>query len=229
MNTNSIKNISLSTAVYNQDYVSWFPIGLKSEALQKISSLQRKGILVLKLGVNCSEFNTMQGAIWYDWLMSILGDKFELELCFLNNCPVMSPKKPSSKQILSETVECFINKFGGQFNRIELCRNPGDKFIPINSSTNIYSDELVFAATWAVFMKKKITIGGVQAGDFEWLMLLMNSGFFEKVDAIRLDTGADNWSTNTNYLEQAIVGVLQEHNFKTRVFSTSPKVRSKSA
>ena len=137
----------------------------------------------------------------------------------------MSSKKPITKYSLAETVEYFILKYGSQFNRIELCRNPSDKYIPINSGTNIFADELVFATTLAVSMKKRITIGGIQAGDFEWLMLLINSGFFEKVEAIRLDNEGDNWSTNTNYLEQAIVEVLQEHNFKTQVFSTSSKYK----
>lgn len=225
INTNSIKNLSNTIAVDHSDASAGFPVDLKSEVLQKIAFLERKGIHVLKVCVDCKEFNFMWSVGWYDWLMATLGDKFELEISFLNNSPFMSSKKPITKHRLAETVECFINNYGNQFDRIELYRNPEDKFSPINSGINIFADELVFAATFAAFRGKKITIGGIQAGDFEWLMWLINSGFFEKVEAIRLDKEGDNWSSNTNYLEQAVVEVLQGHNFKTQVFSTTSKFK----
>ncbi|MEB2787225.1 hypothetical protein [Algoriphagus persicinus] len=212
------------TSTYSPDSVLWFPLGMKEKVQKEISSLERKRIVSLRVGINCLVFNTKEGALWYDWLMSVLSKKFDLEPCFDKYYLHLPSKETSQNNSLHELVEYFISKYGHQFEQLELWKNPLDKFIPITSSTNIFSDELIFAATWAIFLNKKVIIGGIQAGDFEWLSLLINSGFLQDVSAIRLDSEGDLWSTNTNFFAQSIRSMLKEKDFKTVVFSNAPSI-----
>lgn len=212
------------TSNYCQDNVLWFPVGKKEEVLMEISLLERKRIRSIRVGISCVVFNTTQGALWYDWLMSVLSKKFDLEPCFDKYYLDLPSNKTFQNNSLCELVELFIYKYGHQFDHLELWKNPLDKFIPITSSTNIYSDELVFAASWAIFLNKKVKIGGVQAGDFEWLTLLIHSGVLRNVTAIRLDSEGDLWSTNTQFFAQSIRSMLKEKGFKTLVFDNAPSL-----
>ncbi|WP_339702293.1 hypothetical protein [Algoriphagus aquimarinus] len=212
------------TSNYCPDNVLWFPVGMKEEVQMEILLLERKRITSIRVGISCVVFNTTQGALWYDWLMSVLSKKFDLELCFDKYSLDQPSNSNSANNSLCELVELFIYKYGHQFDHLELWKNPLDKFIPITSSTNIYSDELVFAASWAIFLNKKVKIGGVQAGDFEWLTLLIHSGVLRNVTAIRLDSEGDLWSTNTQFLAQSIRSMLKEKGFKTLVFDNAPSL-----
>lgn len=209
---------------YYQENFLWFTLGMKEAVRLEISLLEKKKINSIRVGINCTDFNGVKGALWYDWLMLALSKKFDLELCFDKYYLGLPSKKTSQFNYLSEVVDFFIHKYGRQFEQLELWKNPQDKFIPISSSTNIFSDELVVAATSAIFLNKKVNIGGIQAGDFEWLTLLIHSGFLRNVTAIRLDSEGDLWSTNSNFLAQSIRSMFKENNVKTLVFSDTPSI-----
>ena len=228
MRTKSISIFNSPSQNSIQDEIIWFPIGVWREVKRIVSTLQRNHTRSVRVGINCSEFTSRHGEIWYEWLMAALEKKFDLELCFDNECG-RSSNKAEQRNSFSKIVTYFINTYGDQFNSIELCRNPHDKYIPLTSSTDIHSDELVNAATLAANKGKSITLGGIQGGDFEWLMLLIQSGFLKNVDFIRLDSDGDHWSTSTSFLAETISNVLHENGLSTRVLPTLPDASSESA
>ena len=228
MRTKSISIFNSLSPDSIQNEIIWFPVGVWREVKRIVSVLQQNHIKSVRVGIDCSEFASRHGEIWYEWLMAALGTKFDLELCFDNECGRTSTKEDQSHSF-SKIVMYFIDKFGDQFSRIELCRNPQDKYIPLTSATDIQSDELISVATFASIKGKSITLGGIQGGDFEWLMLLIHSGLLEKVDFIRLDSDGDHWSTSTSFLAETIANVLYENDLSTRVIPTLPDASSESA
>ena len=214
---------------HEHDPICGFFCRMKEIVRKKITYLQRNQIEKIRISVNCMAFNSEEGRQWNDWMLSTLANKFELELCFDTYSPPLFLRTSNQHFTLSELVEYCINKYGDYFDRIEFFRDPKDKFIPITSETNIFSDELVFAVSWAVFMKKSVTLAGIQAGDFEWLMLLVSSGFMHKIDAIRLDNSKDQWSANTSYLREAISDILLEKKLHTRLLPDQTYIGHESA
>lgn len=217
MKINSSGLICSITPDHPLDEILWFPLGMKREVKKQILMLVQKDVFSIRVGINCREFKTEKGSLWYNWLMSALNSKFTLELCFDKFMLPPSALASYNRYSLAEIVESFVYKYGEQFDRLELWRDPLEKYLPITSSTNIFSDELLFAASWAIYLDKKVTIGGIQAGDFEWLSILVGSGFLKKVDAIRLDSEGDLWSTNTLFLARAIEGILLYNGLTTSV------------
>ena len=117
------------TSQYYQDTILWFPLGVKKKILSEISLLEKKKIVSIRVGISYVAFNTAQGAQWYDWLMSALSNKFNLELCFDKYYLDLPSEKTQQIHSLCELVEFFIIKYGHQFEQLELWKNPEDKFI----------------------------------------------------------------------------------------------------
>lgn len=214
---NNLISKKATTAGSFPDAVTWLNPDMEKEKVQQIISVQMiNNVKSLRIGIDCKAFNSANGEHWYSWLMRELDDKFELELCFDNFSHSLTPPKYS----LSEIVDFFIYRYGKQFARIELRRNPKAKFVHMNSSYEIFSDELAYTSSRATSLDKEVFIGGIQSGDFEWLLLMLKSGFLDNVEAIRLGSKGDFWSTHTGFFEQNLRRIFKESGINTLVYSS---------
>ncbi|WP_192349161.1 hypothetical protein [Algoriphagus sp. Y33] len=186
----------------------WFPVRNRKEVMLEIGRFQSEGVDYLRLGIDCAEFSTKKGKKWYDWLLPTLADSFDLELCF-DNFSKSPGKSLIKKQTLPEIVEHFIVVHGEHFDLIELWRNPSCRMkeeIP----ENIFAEDVVFAATWAKHLGKKVSLGKIQTVDFEWITKLVSSQFLKNIEHIEVDKdGEDLWSSSTGFYERTLRSLFE--------------------
>ncbi len=152
----------------------------KTEVYSTVANFKSKGLKSLCLGIDCGEFCSDNGVEWYDWLVVELGKHFDLKLCF-DNFSRSSGKVSSHQCGLGEIVEHFIFKHGKYFSVIELWRNPSSKVKP-ESTENIFSEDVVFAATWAKYWGKNVVLRTSKNTDSNWLAQITASQVFGGVE-----------------------------------------------
>ena len=187
--------------------VTWFRVKSKREVNLEIERLKSEGICSLKLGIECAKFNTKRGLKWYDWLVPTLGKSLNLELCF-DNFSQEKIKSTYRKHSFSEIVEYFILKHGQYFKLIELWRNPSIRQKE-EIFENIFTEDVVFTATWAQHHGKKVGLGGIQTVDFEWITKLISSQFLNTIEYLQLDMESeDEWCRSSKFYERTLQGLF---------------------
>ncbi|SFT92064.1 hypothetical protein SAMN04489724_2837 [Algoriphagus locisalis] len=195
---------------------TWFRVKSKREVNLEIERLKSEGVTSLKLGIECTKFNTKNGLKWYDWLVPTLAKNFNLELCF-DNFSSERIKTSYRKHSFSEIVEHFILRHGQYFNLIELWRNPSIRQKE-EMFENIFTEDVVFTATWAQYHGKKVGLGGIQTVDFEWITKLISSHFLNTIEYLQLDMESeDEWSRNSKFYEKALQGLFSAKGVNTRI------------
>ena len=163
-----------------------FVFGDKKAALVTVDRLSRRRVKSLKLGIDSGEFWGEGGIDWYDWLVSTLGDKFSLTLIFGRPSRRKGQFASEKNPALSEIVEYFILKHGQYFTEVELYRSSESRS-QTNQEGNIFSDEVVFAATWAKYWGKKVVLKGVSSLDVDWVSKLNSFPFLASLESSDLD------------------------------------------
>lgn len=180
--------------------ILWFSSHSKKEAQLEIERLKRERLRCVRLGIACADFNSKKGIKWYNWLLPALGENFEIELCFDNF--LMNPDEADSrKHSLLEIVEYFIFKHGKYFTSLELWRNSLNRTKP-EVSENMFAEDVVFAATWAKYWGKNVSLGGIPTLDFEWISKLSSSPFLRNVEFVEIDRGVDHWNMGVRFYGQ---------------------------
>lgn len=180
-----------------QGEVLWFSVDKKKEVQLEIDRLKRESVNYVRLGIDCTEFNSMNGDKWFDWLLPEMGEHFELELC-LDNFSRNPKADVLRKNSLHEIVEYFILRHGKYFTSIELWRNRSKKAKP-EASENIFAEDVVFAATWAKHWGKNVVFGGIQTMDFEWVSKLSSSQFFRNAEFVEINREKDRWNIGIRF------------------------------
>lgn len=204
--------------LYSSNYeILWLKPWNRIKANFEIERLKSEGNYSLRLGIDCSLFNTDEGSNWYDWLVPSLAESFQLELCF-DNFSNTNGDSISQGHNLTEVVEHFILKHGECFTLLELWRNPADREKQDNLS-NVFACDVIFAATWANHLGKNVKLGRIQTLDFEWITKLVASQFLTNIQCIEIDKeGEDFWRTHTNFFERALRSLFQEHGIETDIY-----------
>ncbi len=209
---------SASTSQDNliEEKIVWLPIRNKKQVNNEIDKLKISGIRKLKVGVDCMEFNTKKGIKGYDWLIPVLAESFDLELCF-DNFPKKTLRRRTPKCLLPEIVEHFIFCHGDHFDSIQLCRQSLDRG-KHSDEENIFAEAIVFAATWAKYLGKKVCLGKIQAADFEWVSKLISTRFFSHIDSIVIDKeGGGEKSSGTKFYERALRSLFLAKGVDTKI------------
>lgn len=198
---------------------TWCAVRSRKEVNLQIERLKSEGISTLRLGIDCIKFNTKKGLSWYNWLLPTLASDFELELIFDNffHCP---PSSTHRKHSFHEIVEYFIHRHGQYFTLVELWRNPANR-VKHDIDENIYSEDVIFTATWAKRHGKKVSLGGIQTIDFEWITKLISSQFFGTIEYLNIDKQSeDEWRTNTKFFERTLRSLFKAKGLNTQIITT---------
>ena len=182
----SAKNLAMLAPSLSE--ILWFSCknsNQKEQVKKEFEKLKSAGVSSVKLGIACAEMNTEAGVKWYDWLLTTFGEYFEIELC-LDNFSKNPGRSATPRHSLLEILEHFIFNHGRYFTFIELWRNPAVR-IRQEFVENIFSEDVVFAASWAKQWGKSVGLGRIQASDFEWISKLSSSTYFKKIDFVELD------------------------------------------
>ncbi|PZX48389.1 hypothetical protein [Algoriphagus chordae] len=204
--------------------VTWFPVRSKKHVNQEIERLKSEGISSLTLGINCAKFNTKKGLRWYDWLVPTLAENFHLELCF-DNFYYTPTASYNRKHSLSEIVEHFILKHGQYFTEVELWRNPA-KRANDEICENIFSEDVVFTATWAKHLGKKVSLGRIKTMDFEWIIKLISCQFLSTIECLKIDKETKAWNTNTRFYERTLRSLFEAKGVKTEIKTSDIPLRN---
>lgn len=216
MKANSIPAKTPSAREFVPQDIKWFSVRNRKEVNLEIGRLKTEGILSVRLGIDCGEFNSKKGMKWYDWLLPSMAESFKIELCFDNFSKTLNDP-PSRKHTLPEIVEYFILKHGEHFSSLELWRNPSERENQ-TSSENIFAEDVIFAATWAKHHGKKVSLGKIQTSDFEWITKLISSQFLNNIECVEIDNEGENlWSTSTNLYERTLRSLFEAKGVKTAI------------
>ncbi|REG88713.1 hypothetical protein [Algoriphagus antarcticus] len=220
MEINAYPTAAPSSSEFITEGIIWFSVRNRKEVNSEIGRLKSQGISRLRLGIDCAEFNTKKGIKWYDWLLPTLAESFELELCF-DNFSKTPNRSLSRTYMLPEIVEHFILKHGEHFNLLELWRNPANR-AKHESSENIFSEDVVFAATWAKHLGKKVSLGRIQTTDFEWIATLVSSQFLKNIECVEIDKEGENLrNTSTQFYERTLRSLFEAKGVKTKIRPSS--------
>ncbi|HSF53108.1 MAG TPA: hypothetical protein VLA71_05125 [Algoriphagus sp.] len=190
-------NAQLSLEETSRSEILWFPFRDKEVTQTKLDRLKQDEVNFVRLGIDCTEFNSEKGVKWFDWLLPTLGESFELELCF-DNFSKNSGEPIFRKHSLFEIVEHFIFKHGEYFTTLELWKNPSTNS-NLGASENIFADDVVFAATWARHWGKNVVLGGIQSLDFEWFSRLSSSQLLRNAEFVEINREKDQWNIGIRF------------------------------
>ncbi len=189
----------LSLAEPSTQDIFWFVPQDKHAAKHTIDRLLRRRVSALRLGLDCAEFNSKNGKKWYGWLIPKLAEKFDLTVC-VDNFSKSGQNPRRSKRSLAQIVEHVVFQHGAQLARLELWRNPISR---ANYPANVFSEDVVFAATWARHLGAQVRLGVVRQWDTEWMSTLRSSQIMGDIDFV------DIAGVGSSYLPALITAVKQ--------------------
>lgn len=189
----STKSKSSKGEILKTQNIYWFSPSHQHLVEQTMLTLKSAGSTQISVGINCNDACTKKGNFWYSWLIPTLGQQFKLKLVFDNySKSEIGLDDADLKKPLAEIVECFVHYHGQYFDEVELYKSPDHQIQTLIEANNIFSDELIFAATWAKYLGKKVSLGNVHLSDYEWVSKLTNCQIVDTVDTSehKIDTSS---------------------------------------
>src|ERR1700735_5141574 len=72
---------SLPTSSRSLGFVEWLRLGDREHAAAAANALEEGGAPRLRTHISWADYRTVDGAAWYDWLLPMLGSRFDLLPC----------------------------------------------------------------------------------------------------------------------------------------------------
>lgn len=197
----------------------WFRLGERTHAEAAADALDALGIRHVRTHLSWADYRTDDGEAWYDWLLAMLGSRFELLPCLHYTPPDLAETgrtsgPPRTLKALADFVDHIIDRHGDHFTWLELWNEPNNL---LDWDWRVDGDWLKFcemlggAAYWAQQRGKRVVLPATCPTDLRWLRLMGERGLLGVVDAIGIHGFPDTWESQHAGLwrgwEQMVEGV----------------------
>ena len=110
-------------------FVEWFRIGEHRHAEEAANALASMGIVHLRTHISWADYRAADGEAWYDWLVPMLGSRFDLLPCLHYTPPDLSEdgraaSPPRDLKALADFVDLICDRYGDSFSWMELWNEP---------------------------------------------------------------------------------------------------------
>jgi CDP-paratose 2-epimerase len=211
--------------------LEWFAMGDRALAEAAIDDLRRLGVEHLRFGVSWADYFREGGPEWYDWLIPLLGQHFELLPCFLYTPPsigeVASTASPPRRlKDYADFIDVCITRYGEHFEYVELW-NEANNLIEWNYGLDRswlkFSEMVGNAAAWARKRGKKVVLGGMSPIDANWLQTMFDNGLMPFIDVVGVhgfpgsyDIPGEPWDVRVGRVAE----LLRQHDHPAEIWVT---------
>jgi CDP-paratose 2-epimerase len=166
--------------------------------------LEELGIEHLRLGVSWADFHRPGGKAWYDWLIPMLGRRFDLLPCVTYTPPSLgtfpsTAAPPRNPRDYADFLDGFVENYGQWFDSIELWNEPNnvlDWDWRSDPDWLAFSQMIGDAAHWMRRCGKKTVLGGMCPTDPNWLRMVAERGVLEHIDVVGIHAFPGTWSAD---------------------------------
>ena len=184
-------------------FVEWFRLGDRDHALQAADALEAMGVRHLRTHLSWADYRSVGGEAWYDWLLPMLGHRFDLLPCLHYTPPDLSETgrssgPPRDLRMLADFVDLIVDRYGDNFTWLELWNEPNnllDWDWRHDHDWLKFSEMLGAAAYWAQQRGKRVVLPASCPTDLNWLRLMGERGLLNVVDAVGIHGFPGTWES----------------------------------
>ncbi len=183
--------------------MQWFRLGERQHATEAAAALQAMGVRHLRTHLSWADYRTADGEAWYDWLLPMLGSRFELLPCLHYTPPDLAENgrtngPPQDLQALADFTDLVIERYGAYFEWLEFWNEPNNL---LDWDWRLDRDWLKFckmfgmAAHWARQRGKRVVLPASCPTDMQWLRQMGERGILGVTDAIGIHGFPNTWES----------------------------------
>jgi CDP-paratose 2-epimerase len=184
-------------------FVEWFRLGDYGHAAAAADALEEIGARRLRTHISWADFRTVNGAAWYDWLLPMLGSRFDLLPCIHYTPPDLTAdgrtsSPPLDLKALADFVDVIITRYGKTFSTLELWNEPNnllDWNWRLDPDWRQFCTMLGAAAYWAQQRGKRVVLPASSPTDLNWLKLMGERGLLQVVNAVGIHGFPGTWES----------------------------------
>lgn len=184
-------------------FVQWFRLGERQLACRAADDLESLGVRHLRTHLSWADYRAPGGEAWYDWLLAMLGKRFELLPCLHYTPPDLAENgrtsgPPRELKSFADFVDLVLDRHGEHFSWMELWNEPNnllDWDWRLDQDWMKFCEMLGAAAFWARQRGKRVVLPATCPTDLKWLRLMGERGILDVVDAIGIHGFPDTWES----------------------------------
>jgi CDP-paratose 2-epimerase len=215
-------------------FVEWFRPGEQLRVQAAMDGMSEAGAVYLRTHLSWAEYHAPGGEAWYDWLLPILGERFDLLPCIHYTPPSLSRTGRSSGaprrlKDYADFVDHVLTRYGRHFQYVELWNEPNnllDWDWRADPDWRLFSEMIGNATYWVERRGWKAVLGGLSPFDPHWLELMGRNGVLSTVSAVGFhgfpgtwDSEAGSWMGYDHHLAE-LRAVLDRHQPEAEVWVT---------
>lgn len=182
--------------------VEWFRPGEYERAEAVLEDLSTLGIQHFRTAFAWTDWQEPHGKRWFDWLIPLVAEKFELLPCFTFKPPSTGGGRqrsdlPCDAISFASFVDAMIDNYGSHFEALELGNPLDDRDVwdwESDSSWENFSRLVGNAAYRARQHHKRPVLSGVAPSDLDWLERLCSTGVLEHIDVLGITGFPGTWN-----------------------------------
>jgi CDP-paratose 2-epimerase len=184
-------------------FVEWFRIGEYGRAEEAADALTAMGVGHVRTHLSWADYRAPGGEAWYDWLLPMLGSRFELLPCLHYTPPDLSEDgrtaaPPRDLKALADFVDFICDRYDDTFTWLEIWNEPNnilDWDWRLDRDWLKFSEMLGAAAYWARQRGKRVVFPASCPTDLHWLRLMGERGLLNVVDAVGVHGFPGTWES----------------------------------
>jgi CDP-paratose 2-epimerase len=192
-----------ATAAPELGFVQWFRLGETRLACDCADALEAMGVRHLRTHLSWADYRAPGGEAWYEWLLAMLGARFDLLPCLHYTPPDLAENgrtsgPPRDLKSFADFVDLMIDRHGRHFTWLELWNEPNnllDWDWRLDADWLKFSEMLGAAAYWARQRGKRVVLPASCPTDINWLSLMGERGILNVVDAIGIHGFPNTWDS----------------------------------
>lgn len=190
-------------------FVEWFRLGEYDRVRATMEGLEAVGATRLRTHLSWAEYHVPEGEAWYDWLIPMLGQRFDLLPCVHYTPPSLSRTgrtsgPPIRLKDYPDFVDHLLTRYGTHFRHIELWNEPNnllDWDWRKDPEWLLFCEMIGAAAHWVQHRGWEAVLGGPSPFDPQWLHLMGQHGVLAKVSAIGFHAFPGTWDSENGSWE----------------------------
>ncbi len=184
-------------------FAEWFRPGEHDRVRSAVRGMKASGATRLRTHLSWADFHTPEGAQWYDWLIPLLGQEFDLLPCVHYTPPSRSRTGTTSGPPIrlldyADFIDEVLTRYGEHFTHVEIWNEPNnilDWDWREDIDWRLFCEMAGAAASWINERGWKPVLAGPSPFDENWLDLMGQRGLLQEMAAVGLHGFPGTWDS----------------------------------